>query len=177
MDIASLSVAFCLIVIVAASGSRILRTPNVEVEAAQRTLRQAHRRAQGKYTDLVTQTDVASNAWTSLLDDPSFTKSVAVMLEIKMIEQIRRRADAVVEELALIPQCPPRKSVQDLRNYHGKVWKQIPVLNVCMSDVKDSLGRLRCLTTHLSSDTFEQPFTVQSSADAETPLKARASGT
>ena len=174
MDIGFLVVAFCLFVIVVASGFIKLRESNVAVGAAQRMLREAHRRAQGKYAELVTQTDVASNAWNSLLDDPGFTKSMSVMLEIKMVEQIRRRADAVIEELVLIPQCPPRKSATELRGYHAKVWKHIPVLNVCMSDVKDSLVRLRCLTTHLATQTYDQPFTAQPDAGTGNPLRSRA---
>jgi hypothetical protein len=174
MDITSLSVAFFLIVLLVANGARNRRASDLAVEAAQRMLRQAHRRAQGKYTELLNQTDVASNAWASLLDDPSFTKSMAVMLEIKMIEQVRRRADAVFEELALIPQCTSRKSADELRGYRAKVWKHIPVLNVCMSDVKDSVVRLRCLTTHLATESFDQPFIAQPDAETGNPFRSRA---
>ncbi len=62
-------------------------------------LRQSHRRAQLKHSELVTRIEVARSAWSALFSDPERGKPVSVMLEVKLIDQIQARADSVLKEL------------------------------------------------------------------------------
>jgi hypothetical protein len=149
MDLTSILVACCLAVIILTSGTRIIRTPSRATEAALRALRQSHRRAQQKNSELVTRVEVARSAWTALFTDPDRGKPVSVMLEVKLVDQIQARADAVLKELQPISQGSPRMKPAELRKLHARVWKQIPVLNVCLWDIEESLSRLRWLTSHM----------------------------
>jgi hypothetical protein len=97
----------------------------------------------------VTRVEVARSAWTALFTDPDRGKPVSVMLEVKLIDQVQARADAVLRELQQISQGSPRMKPAELRKLHARVWKQIPVLNVCLWDIEESLSRLRWLTSHM----------------------------
>lgn len=96
-----------------------------------------------------------------MFSDPERGKPVSVMLEVKLIDQIQARADSVLKELQPISHGSPRMKPAELRKLHAKVWKQIPVLNVCLWDIEESLSRLRWLTSHMSDHSPEETRTPQ----------------
>jgi hypothetical protein len=155
MDLTFILVACCLAVIIVASSARIIRSPSRATETALRALRQSHRRALHKHSELMTHAEVAQSAWTAMFTDPERGKPVSIMLEVKLIDQIQTRADSVLKELQAISHGSPRMKPTELRKLHARVWKQIPVLNVCLWDIEESLSRLRWLTNHMSDHATE----------------------
>ena len=151
MDITSVLTAVCLVVISAASVTRLMKSPSLEIAASRKALHQAQRRVHGKHFEVTTQIDVARNAWASMLRDPSLAKPVSVMLEVKVLDQIRSRADAIMGDLRSAQSSSQNDTPEEMRKCHSATWKQIQILNICMSDVRDSVERLSSLTANLRS--------------------------